>query len=174
MYYKPLKISLLEVAGFIPALQAMRLPKDRSINDSHSFDGKLEIGDGDKKLAKRLVNAGTEHAKFSRGIDIWVDMEFQVGFLVELETYRIGIDTLSTSSTMHNELKGLSGYELAEEKQKGLVDKVYRRISKISYQTLRKIYKERRSHRHPDWQIFCDFIETLPHFKVFINPPRRK
>jgi hypothetical protein len=40
-----------------------------------------------------------------------------------------------------------------------------------SYQALRRIYKQRRHHRHPDWQVFCkDFIEKLPDFDTLIYP----
>lgn len=32
-----------------------------------------------------------------------------------------------------------------------------------NYQQLKTIYRQRRHHRLPDWHIFCDWIETLPH-----------
>ena len=34
-----------------------------------------------------------------------------------------------------------------------------------NYQQLKTIYHQRRTHRLPEWQIFCDWIETLPMFK---------
>ena len=34
-----------------------------------------------------------------------------------------------------------------------------------NYQQLKTIYQQRRFHRLPEWQDFCDWIETLPHFK---------
>ena len=34
-----------------------------------------------------------------------------------------------------------------------------------NYQQLKTIYQQRRHHRLPDWQIFCDWCETLPMFK---------
>jgi short subunit dehydrogenase-like uncharacterized protein len=34
-----------------------------------------------------------------------------------------------------------------------------------NYQQLKTIYQQRRNHRLPEWQEFCDWIETLPHFK---------
>ena len=34
-----------------------------------------------------------------------------------------------------------------------------------NYQQLKTIYKQRRNHRLPEWQAFCDWIETLPYFK---------
>lgn len=34
-----------------------------------------------------------------------------------------------------------------------------------NYQQLKTIYAQRRNHRLPEWQTFCDWIETLPMFK---------
>lgn len=33
-----------------------------------------------------------------------------------------------------------------------------------NYQQLKTIYQQRRTHRLPEWQTFCDWVETLPHF----------
>ena len=33
-----------------------------------------------------------------------------------------------------------------------------------NYRQLKTIYQQRRNHTLPDWQMFCDWIETLPHF----------
>jgi len=32
-----------------------------------------------------------------------------------------------------------------------------------NYRQLKTIYQQRRTHRLPEWQAFCDWIETLPH-----------
>jgi len=106
------------------------------------------------------------------GIVLWAEMWFQVGWMIEFETYRHGKETLSTSSTMHVDLRGLEGEALAEQKQRDLPTKVYHRISTFSYQVLRKIYIERRRHHHLDWQTFCDWIETLPDFDTLIMPEK--
>ncbi len=34
-----------------------------------------------------------------------------------------------------------------------------------NYQQLKTIYQQRRHHRLPDWQVFCNWCETLPMFK---------
>lgn len=168
MTYKPLKIKLLEVAGLWPSLKAMRLPKNSKGDSFWYFQNEFDLGVGDKKLAGNLIRAGDDHAKFARGIIAWIEIEFQEGWGIEFGEYRLGLERLSTSSTMHNELVGMSGTELATEKQLGLVDKVYKRIFTVSYQALRRMYKQRRNHKHPDWQIFCDFVETLPYFDELI------
>jgi len=159
--WKPIEIELSEVCGVNHSLRAIRLPKPQS--REYTFEENLE-------LASRLVKAGDDHAKAIRGIQVYLEIKLQVGFMIEFETYRHGVECLSTSSAMHGELKGLRGDELAEEKQKGLVDKVYTRSLTMSYQALRNIYKARRNHRHPDWDIFCHFIESLPHFDKLIYP----
>lgn len=33
-----------------------------------------------------------------------------------------------------------------------------------NYQQLKTIYRQRRNHALPDWQMFCDWVETLPRF----------
>ena len=32
-----------------------------------------------------------------------------------------------------------------------------------NYRQLKTIYSQRKNHRLPDWRIFCDWIEELPH-----------
>ena len=127
------------------------------------------IGPKDLYLASNLVKAGNDHAKAIRGIIVYLKIKLQIGFMIEFETYRHGVECLSTSSSMHCELSQLHGEELAEQKQADLPEKQYTRILTISYQALRSMYKARRHHKHPDWQIFCNWIETLPYAKELIT-----
>ena len=166
MIYKPLEISNYRVVGVDWAMMAMRLPKGSKGDTPLGGD---RIGKLDLELASAIVKAGDDHAKCIRGINVYLKMRMQTGFMIEFETYRHGVECLSTSSTMHNELKGLKGPELAEKKQKGLPEKVYTRVVMISYQTLRRMYHARHKHRHPDWQIFCNWIEILPYFEELIK-----
>lgn len=172
MVYTPLKINDHEVVGIRWAMRAMRLPK-MSKGDSPEYFP-LMIGPKDLHLASNLVKSGDDHAKAMRGINVYMEIEMQAGFMIEFETYQQGVQCLSTSSAMHMELSGLHGDELAEQKQKGLVDKVYTRILTASYQALRHMYHARRYHRHPDWHIMCDWIELLPYAQELICCKRDK
>jgi hypothetical protein len=165
MSYIPLKVELLEVVGLRWAMRAARLPK-KSRSDSTAD----ELGVLDAELMRRLILAGDDHAKAMRGVVIYVELRMQVSWMIEFETYRHGVECLSTSSAMYDELRGLKGVELAVRKQADLPEKVYTRIVMISYQALRNMYIARRYHRHPDWQVLCDFIETLPYFYQLIAP----
>ncbi len=40
-----------------------------------------------------------------------------------------------------------------------------------NYLQLKTIYQQRRNHALPDWQVFCDFIESLP---IFMELTQRK
>lgn len=159
--YIPLKVRVLAVHGFDESLRAMRNPR-------MSHDRATRVAD--LALASKLIRAGDEHAKAIRGCIVWLELEMQIGFMVEMDTYRIGVETLSTSSTMHIDHKELRDWQLAEAKQAHLPDVIYHRTLTASYQALRRIYLQRRHHRHPDWQVFCDAIRMLPHFDSLIYP----
>lgn len=161
MSYEPLKIDLLDMAGAQIALHAMRLPKQQNTIPTHNQD---------LRLASRLIKAGDDHAKALRGAIVWYRMECQVGWLIEYVTYRQGVECLSSSSAMHTELASLTGDDLARQKQIGLPAKVYTRVEVASYQALRRMYLARKNHRHPDWAIFCEWIEKVPYFNQLIYP----
>ena len=168
MIYRPLRILSHETVGLSWAMEAMRLPK-QSKGDTIQYDADcVDIGPKDLHLASNLVKAGDDHAKAMRGIITYIKMQFQVGWMLEFETYRHGVECLSTSSSMHMELAQLKGAELAEQKQVDLPEKVYTRILFASYQALRHMYFARRHHRHPDWKILCNWIETLPYASELI------
>ena len=39
----------------------------------------------------------------------------------------------------------------------------------LDYETLYSIYHQRRNHKLDEWHIFCDWIETLPYMKEFLE-----
>lgn len=108
-------IKLIELAGFVSALQALRLPyglECRSITwsrllhpDAGATDVCLQTGfnidDKDEDLLKSLLKRGDEHAKVIRGIVAYVEINAPRYFWNEFCTYRVGCETLSSESTMH-------------------------------------------------------------------------
>lgn len=99
-----MQIETIEVAGFIPALRAMRNPMDSwGKSDSEPIGGncnRLIIGDADKELSKRLQKAGTEHCKHLRMVIVWADIKAPRYWWNEFDTYRMGVEKVSCS-TMH-------------------------------------------------------------------------
>lgn len=177
-------IRLIELSGFVSALQALRLPYGLECRSKTQFEfytrteGKTaessrcaEFGSGswarvnekDEDLLKSLIRRGDEHAKVIRGIVAYVEINAPRFLWSEMDTYRIGRETLSSESTMHMQGKGLSEEELVKMKNELPEGTMQDRIVMLSYQTLRRIYKQRRKHRLPHWREFCSWIETLPY-----------
>lgn len=70
-----MRIEALSIAGFKPALKAMRNPYDSwEKSDSTTDEGFYVVGDADKELSKKLQTAGPEHCKHLRMIMVWADI----------------------------------------------------------------------------------------------------
>lgn len=104
-----LKTEQLEASGFKAALRGMRNPLNSwNKQDSYErviYDGNLQtnefvVGDNDLKLCQKLINAGPEHAKFLRMINVSLDIIAPLYWWKELDTYKIGT-VANSCSTMH-------------------------------------------------------------------------
>lgn len=117
-----MKIETLEIAGFRGVLEALRLPFNKEPRSKSEFkwsDGRLsdgltaedflrvmymtslKIDTRDIDLMRTLVKRGDEHAKAVRGIEVWCKICAPRGWWQEFDTYRIGVEKLSSESTMH-------------------------------------------------------------------------
>lgn len=86
---------------FLNALYGMRNPKNSWDKfDSKIVDGKIEIGPNDMELAQRLVRAGAADCKFLRQIPVSVQITAPAYWWPEMDQYKIGTVTDSTSK-MH-------------------------------------------------------------------------
>ena len=101
------KFELIEVGGFLAAIEGMRFPT-KSVGDSvcpkdvHGFrEPGIQIGPKDIKLATDLVKKGPVHAKFQRGITAWFHIDMPRSIWSELDTYSVGVDMISSESTMY-------------------------------------------------------------------------
>jgi len=92
-----MKIETLEVAGIGPAVRALRNPYSNwSLSDTkHGM-----IGPKDMHLSDRLAKSGGSHSKHLRMIQVWAEIWAPRYWWTEFDTYRQGVERLSTS-TMH-------------------------------------------------------------------------
>lgn len=114
-----IKIDNLVITNLENAMRGMRNPLESwHKSDSYYCDGNCEqcrlyeqfcwalgdkpyiLGDNDHKLAMTLVKAGTDHAKFLRQIFVSMDITASLYWWKEMDTYKVGTTTNSTS-TMH-------------------------------------------------------------------------
>ena len=138
-----------------------------------------------------LANAkhGSGHDCFLKGIVFQCDLTFSNKAWVEMERYHF-CDIVSSQSTMHkiaamdldiafnkfvtNEtktiVKDLQKKYLEDPTKENYLTLLYNTPSGLeltagittNYLQLKTIYAQRRTHRLPDWQMFCNEIEKLP------------
>ena len=98
-----LRIEYTDVYGWIPAIRGARNPMN-SWNQSDTSYGTgettVEIGPRDLDLLRRLANAGPDHGKFMRMIQVYCDITGPLYWYKELDTYRVGVEK-NSCSTMH-------------------------------------------------------------------------
>jgi len=91
----------LEIGGFVPSMKGMRNPKNswNRMDSFYNINHEFILGENDLKLAQILLKAGTEHCKFMRTIQVWVDINFPRYVWSEFDTYHY--NTKNSCSTMH-------------------------------------------------------------------------
>ena len=101
-----LKVENTEVYGRRAASRGARHPKNSwDKSDSIYFPGEdysycVSIGPNDMKLLRSLANAGPDHGKFLRMIQVYCDITAPLYLYKELDTYRMGVEK-NSCSTMH-------------------------------------------------------------------------
>ena len=149
-------------------------------------------GEDHHKRADKLANTpiGSGHDQFLTSIIVQFDLTFSLKAWVELQRYHF-IDFCSSMSTMHrimninidkycnkyvsDNIKSILRAYIVEYKQNPTKENFYKVIYNIpsgleytarlstNYRQLKTIYSQRRNHKLIDWQVFCNWIETLPH-----------
>jgi hypothetical protein len=185
-----MQIETLYISGFYSASYGARLSYGGSSLEKLDSDYETDnLGNKDKNLLSKLVQRGNSHAKAVRMINVSFYIRANNRFLSQLDTYKIGTVSAS-SSTMHTIMKRdltnadfstplpnayLAYLNLLRNKKefKRLVDSLpmgylYERVMLVNYQTLRSIYYDRLEHRYDYWDTFLSWIEELPHSKELI------
>lgn len=180
-------VRTLEIGGLGAALKALRLPfgKDARSDIADAVCATLDdtnpegiffctgmqgrANHDDLKLISTLVKRGDEHAKVLRGVCVWCEINAPRYFWQECDRYSVGACCLSSNSTMHQQGRGLDEDSLVEMKENLTEGTMQKRVWMFSYQTLRRIYFQRRDHRLPQWRKFCEWIKTLPFADEFIT-----
>ena len=94
-----IKFETNDVWGFEWAFKGMRNPMN-SWDKSDSNWLFQEIGENDLALARKLINAGSEHRKFLRQIYVSVDITAPMFWWAEYDTYKVGT-VRNSCSKMH-------------------------------------------------------------------------
>ena len=177
------KIRKTKVYGLDDSVEASKYPYATDVDSVNS-----DITDRTMSLAG--CDTGTGHDNFLKGIVVQFNLTFSNKAWVEGERYHF-LEFVSSQSTMHciskmdirnmcnkyvtettiKEVERLKDVFLTTKSIEDYLRLLYNVPSGIeltarmstNYQQLKTIYQQRRTHRLPDWQMFCDWIETLPH-----------
>ena len=193
-----IELAILKPADFRDVLSAVRLPylDEIEIRDIKGLYSSKSMNKKDLDLLSKLSRAGTEHAKSLRGA--WVSFAIKAPryWWSEMDTYCIGRQTLSSTSTMHKlvsrDLKE-SDFGFIREDYILLINNIrydpslsennklilmksmlpesflQTRVVQLNYQTLKNIYNQRKNHRLKEWKDFCSVIESLDYFEELIK-----
>ena len=144
------------------------------------------------KVAQKLYNKDGGHNKFLESIVVWLDITAPRYWWCQADTYRAGV-TKQSGSTMHTLMsRNLTHDDFAQPispgtlvalnclRESGQFERLknelpegfmQRRIVCTNYQTIRRMIKQRRTHRLKEWHIFIeemlqqlqrtDFLEDL-------------
>ena len=99
------KIEMTEVVGWQAAIRGARNPMNSwDKADSEYYPSVIgqppKIGPNDLKLLRSLANAGPDHGKYLRMIQVYCDITGPLYWYKELDTYRMGVEK-NSCSTMH-------------------------------------------------------------------------
>lgn len=164
-----IKIKNTDVYGFEAAIRGMRNPwnsweKSDSystyIEDEHTLQRapfEFFVGENDLTLMKKLVNAGADHSKFMRMINVTCDITAPLYWWKEADTYKVGTVRNSCSTIQRITAKefcfaDFSHDHLDEDECCEILSKI---ISKLNFD--RKRYLETKDKKYW-WQI----IQLLP------------
>ena len=143
----------------------------------------------DEKRASKLGKApiGSGHDNFLKGIIVQFDLTASEKMWPELQRYHF-IDFVSSMSTMHRlhvmdrqyseytDERVIDAFEDVVECYNsnptafGFLRMIYSYPSGLlltarlttNYQQLKTVYAQRKTHRLPEWRLFCQWIEGLP------------
>lgn len=189
-----MKFENTEVWGFEHAIRGCRNPleswgkSDSSYIDKR-FNDQFHIGKNDLSLMQKLIKAGSEHRKFLRQIFCSVDITAPLYFFKELDTYKVGTVSNSTS-TMHKlastpitmncfengemiysftiaelEMNRLKYLETKDKNEwKRLIVNLpeswlQKRTITMNYENILNMYRQRKNHKLTEWS--KSFIEWV-------------
>jgi hypothetical protein len=146
-----------------------------------------------KSLASSKIGSGDDN--WLMGVIVQFDLTFTIKAWTEGERYHF-FDIISSQSTMHRiskmdiapncikyvspiiikEVERLKDVYNSDKSQENFLNLIYSvpvgfRLTAgmtTNYRQLKTIYYQRRHHRLPEWQEFCDWVEMLPMFKELI------
>lgn len=191
-------IEQLEIAGLYPAMCALRLPYSQEPRSTKDHIDKTDIQLASKLVKSgdehaKAVRGITAYLRITAPRYWWQEfVTYRIGceclssestmhtiargvepemFDAEYSEANALADCIGMLVDYYNEQTDRDKKEQAFIEIKRQLPECFiqTRIYAISYQTLRRMYFQRRTHRLPEWQEFCKFVKRMPHADELIT-----
>lgn len=154
-----IKIEKTEVFGWEASIRGLRNPLNSWDKSDTRFNweiGKTVIGENDLSLMKRLSEAGSDHSKFLRMINVTCDITAPLYWWKEYDTYKVGT-VANSCSTMHK----------IHAKEFTLADFSWEHLNNRSIEVLETVIEELNYNREvyletKDKSYWYNMIQLLP------------
>lgn len=183
-----MKIDNVQVYGVEDSIKAAKYPMAVNINN-------LNTDITNRTVSLGGSNKGEGHDNFLNGIIVQFDLTFSLKAWTELQRYHF-IDFVSSQSTMHRITKFNITEQCNEYVDSLIINRLQELINQYNdnstpenylkvlyniptgfqltarmttnYRQLKTMYSQRKNHRLPEWHEFCNWVETLPYFKLIV------
>lgn len=151
-----IKIEKCEVVGWESAIRGMRNPLNSWARTDSTYEEKTVIGENDLTLMKKLRQAGTDHRKYLRMINVYADVTAPLYWWKEFDTYKVGTvaNSCSTMHKIHSEELGFNSFSMEH-----MTDGAKSTLGGVIYQLNESRAKY---HETKDKQYWWDMIQLLP------------
>jgi hypothetical protein len=176
-----MRVEILDIEGLWPSLLGLGLSYGVTSGvTGYEFSEREDLFQRMLERAKLQVSKGSEERKFLRQIAVWLDINAPRYWWMQAATYKFAES--QSESIEHTILKDeitdnhfengmdldwldrLNSLRLAKEKRavRDLLPESFlqRRIVSTNMECLRNILHQRRTHKMPEWGIFCEAIES--------------
>ena len=163
-----MKIEIMHEAGYEQALVGLSLSYKQPVGNMPD-------------VAQRIHAQEDGHNKFLESMMVWLDITAARYWWQQFDTYRIGI-TKQSESTMHTLLKRpltqddfegeidpatlahlnelIAARKFVQAKHELPESFLQRRVVCTNYKTIRRMIKQRYTHRLHEWQLFCTVMRV--------------
>lgn len=188
------QVKILEVSGIETAFAYVGLPMGKIVDPARTHEKRFpdQVWVDLEKVITKLIGLGDEHAKIMRQVTAHMEITAPRYWWQQFATYRAGVEMYS-GSTMHTLLRdeieqgrsftpeteyspalarALRTHDIVKGKANLPEGYLQTRLVMVSYQTLRRMWLQRRKHRLPEWHEFIEALHELPYSEdlIFVEP----
>ena len=189
-----IQVKILEVSGVELAVGYAGLPMGKTIDPARLKYSPDSVWADLEKVITKLISLGDDHAKIMRQVVAHMEITAPRYWWQQWATYRAGTEMYSGSTMRQLVNRAVVAEDFSDTTPKQAVRALEQQIDRsgdlvrakaslpegylqtrlvmVSYQTLRRMWLQRRKHRLPEWHKFLETLHELPYSEdlIFVEP----